>query len=197
MSTMNEQDADRRVNPALRLHPGQQALTPEQEVEARRFAQACIQTQLSTEPVDEQEAERLLRQVYEAMKLTPPARIVWVDGPLQFAEMAAEARSMGLWPSMGRAMDWISDRVLESVERIVVDQVRASVQDNVGANVWESVASSVWASTWDSLTDSERATMLAEKRDSAWGESGPWEQVNVDNSVQAYTNSAFFARARF
>jgi len=45
---------------SLRLHPGQQNLTPEQEAEARRFAQERIKTQLSTEPVDEQAEQGLL-----------------------------------------------------------------------------------------------------------------------------------------
>ena len=48
------------MDPALHLHPEQQALTPTQEAETRRFADAYIQTQLSTEPVDEEEAEAFL-----------------------------------------------------------------------------------------------------------------------------------------
>ena len=42
---------------ALRLQPGQQALTPAQEAEAQRFAAERIEAQLSTSSVDEQEAE--------------------------------------------------------------------------------------------------------------------------------------------
>src|ERR1051326_4683982 len=66
----------------LRLQPGQEALTPEQEVEAERFAKARIEAQLSTEPVDEPEADRLLQQAYEVAGLPPPERIHWVDAPL-------------------------------------------------------------------------------------------------------------------
>jgi hypothetical protein len=63
------------------LQPGQQALTPAQEAEALRFAEAYIRAQLSTEPVDEQEAEAWLRQAYAMAGLMSPARIRWVDGP--------------------------------------------------------------------------------------------------------------------
>ena len=70
------------IEPHLRLYPGQQVLTPAQEAEARRFFAERFQTQLSTEPVDEQEAEALLRRSYQVVKLPPP-RILWVDDPLQ------------------------------------------------------------------------------------------------------------------
>jgi hypothetical protein len=48
----------------LRIQPGQQALTSEQEAEARRFAEAYMQVQFSTEPADEPQAEAFLRQAY-------------------------------------------------------------------------------------------------------------------------------------
>ena len=50
----------------LTLRPGQQELTPEQMAEARDFAAARIEAQLSTAPVDERAAETLLRRAYAA-----------------------------------------------------------------------------------------------------------------------------------
>src|SRR6185312_9049623 len=76
----------------LRIQPGQEALTPVQEAEARRFAEERIATQLSTEPVDEPEAEALLRQAYAVAELPPPECISWLDGPLQFVAVLAPLR---------------------------------------------------------------------------------------------------------
>lgn len=53
----------------LRLQLGQEALTPEQEREAERFAAERIRAQLSTDPVNKAEAEALLRQVYQVVGL--------------------------------------------------------------------------------------------------------------------------------
>jgi hypothetical protein len=82
---MNEQNQQHDVtfDTALRLYPGQQELTPAQQAEASHFAEACIQTQLSTDPVDEVAAEAFLRQAYAAVKLAPPRHIHWLDGPLE------------------------------------------------------------------------------------------------------------------
>src|SRR5579862_7465528 len=77
------------MDPALWLHSDQEELTPAQETEAKRFAEASIQRQLSTEPVDEQEAEGFLRQAYEAAKLIPPRHIHWLDGPLELVAVLA------------------------------------------------------------------------------------------------------------
>ncbi len=113
MSTTNEQDADRRVNPPLRLHPGQQVLTPEQEAEARRFAQAWMAAQLSTEPVNEGEAEHWLRLACQQAEIPPPQEIVWLDSPLQV---------VWLWSSPSlRPVVW------------------ASAQDHVQASRWDRV----------------------------------------------------------
>src|SRR5579862_9123473 len=87
---------------SLQLQPGQQDLTPEQEAEARHFAEERIQAQLSTEPVDEQEAEALLCQAYQVAGLAPPQRIHWLDGPLQ---LVADLAPASIWPSV-RASAW-------------------------------------------------------------------------------------------
>jgi hypothetical protein len=84
------------MDPALRLHPEQQALTPAQEAETRRFVEAYIQTQLATEPVDEQEAEAFLRHMYAAVGLDPPPQIFWLDGPRQLDALLS---SDDEWPS--------------------------------------------------------------------------------------------------
>lgn len=90
----------------LRLHPGQEKLTPAQEPEARRFAQERIEAQLSTAPVDEPETEQLLRQAYVVAGLPPPRQIGWIDGPLHFVAQAPP-RSVWdrIWRSTGASME--------------------------------------------------------------------------------------------
>ena len=129
------------LDPALRLHPGQQELTLAQEDEVRRFAKAYIQAQLSTEPVDEREAEALLRQSYAVAGLPPPACIHWVNGPLEVLAVVApesgEAESARVWPrSMSDEVTWyveampepdlrwrVSERLWDIVEEVSLGEV--------------------------------------------------------------------------
>ena len=67
----------------LRLHKGQQTLTPEQIAEGRRLTEKRIRDQLDTAPVDEDQAESLLWQAYAAAELPPPRHIHWLNGPLE------------------------------------------------------------------------------------------------------------------
>src|SRR5215472_10279025 len=84
----------------LKIQPGQQELTPEQEIEAERFATEWIETQLSTEPVNEAEVEAWLRQTYQVAGLAPPSQICWLDGPLPFVQQ--------LLPPTVRVSQWDS-----------------------------------------------------------------------------------------
>jgi hypothetical protein len=68
------------MDPALRIQPGQEYLTSAQEAEAERFAEKYIRRQLSTEPVDEPETERLLCQAYAVAGLPPRNAFTgWMD----------------------------------------------------------------------------------------------------------------------
>lgn len=71
--------AEPEVPAALRLQPGQETLTPEQEAEAGRFAQERIAAQLSTEPVDEPVAKAWLRQAYTAVQHLVLSEIAWIE----------------------------------------------------------------------------------------------------------------------
>src|SRR5262249_54471703 len=131
-----------RPDAALQLQPGQAALTPAQQVEARRFAEAAIERQLSTEPVDEPEAEACLRQAYQVAGLAPPQRISWLDGPLPLVQglIAPSGRASAndrVWYSVAtRVHANLGDRVSQEVRRGVSEQVFArverSVRDQVG-----------------------------------------------------------------
>lgn len=129
------------MDPTLRLHPGQQALTPAQEAEARRFAEERIAAQLSTEPVDELEAERLLQQAYAEAKLPPPQHISWVDGPLQLIAALA--------PENIKAISWSLPRgdvdvnLWDSVWAGLYGNVEDSVEYLVGESIWERVGATV------------------------------------------------------
>ncbi len=123
------------MEPTLRVSRGQERLTPEQRAEAERFAEAAIQAQLSTEPVDEQEAEAFLWQAYEVVGLTAPRHIHWLDGPLQLVAVLA------------RESDWISvedgfkDRVSHCVwddslrDSSEINRLRAGVSESVDYRV--------------------------------------------------------------
>jgi hypothetical protein len=143
------------MDPALRLHPSQQALTPLQEAEARRFASERIQAQLSTEPVDEQEAEALLKHAYQVVGLATPHHISWVDGPLQL--MAA--------PALDRFTDCVRGRFLTSRMKmmrsirasagtVVGDLVAGPIIERIRVSIWASVGLSVQRAIWDSLRES-------------------------------------------
>ena len=109
------------MDPVLRLHPGQSVLTPAQDVEARRFADERIQAQLSTEPVDEQEAEAFLCQAYVARELPPPQKIYWLDSPVQLAALVADGFSWEVW-------DDIPLSVKDSIDGEVLDCARATLR---------------------------------------------------------------------
>jgi hypothetical protein len=61
----------------------QRPITPASADDADRFAAERIHAYLSTEPIDEEETETLLRRAYAAADLEEPAHIHWLDGPLQ------------------------------------------------------------------------------------------------------------------
>jgi hypothetical protein len=156
----SDQDGPGLMDTTLRLQPGQQVLTPAQEAEAWRFAEESLRRQLSTEPVDEQEAETLLRQVYKVAGLAPPRRVYWLDGPLQLAAvMMQPSREERAWGSVGASVGAsVEASARNSVWNSVGANVRVSVWESVGANVranvWESVGVSVWESVEANVPDS-------------------------------------------
>jgi hypothetical protein len=75
------------------IEPGQEHLTPEQETFACQFAQERIAALLSTAPVDEAEAEELLKQALWVVGTTSAPRIRWFDSPLSF--MMAQTKEDG------------------------------------------------------------------------------------------------------
>jgi hypothetical protein len=187
------------MDPTLRLQPGQEALTPAQEAEARRFADECIRTQLSTEPVDEPEAEALLRQAYAVAGLEPPKQIIWLNGPLQFgAVLGPESVWDHMWDSVeGRLRASVEDRVRESVDTSVDTSVRVSVwhrvldrvRNSVGANARASVRASVRDRVWESVTASVRDRVQASVTARVWD--------SVRASVRAYEDAYWLAPSQF
>jgi hypothetical protein len=152
------------LQPALTIQPGQQTLTLEQKAEVKRFALARIQNQLAIEPVDEQEAEAFLRQIYRVAREEDPAQVLWLDSPLQLVPLAL---SPSIWSSVSDRVaarvwasirDSLADDVLDEVGTIVWNRVRSSVGVLVGASVkesveertWDSVTARIGASLWDS-----------------------------------------------
>jgi hypothetical protein len=187
----------------LRIQPGQQALTPEQEAEAKRFAEARIAAQLSTEPVDEVEAEALVRQAYIAAQLPPPTHVHWVDGPLQLvAALVLHQVEEGVHRTMylvaglvlPQGWDHLGEGVTERVElsayhninnRVKENGVGKGVEDHVSANVWSHIEASVWDHVGEPVWEY------------AWATLGPFLQDSLYASVNAYFQAPSCAYRRF
>jgi hypothetical protein len=142
METQEQEDAP--LDPALRLVAGQEALTPAQEAEMRRFTDTYIQTQLSTEPVDEHVAQAIVERAYVLAGLDAPEQIEWLDGPRQlverlFSSTVQGAPQVSVWPhvqeelagtmfeSVGGEMDAVGQQVEEVLFEGIEDRVRAGV----------------------------------------------------------------------
>jgi hypothetical protein len=166
------------MEPTLRVSRGQERLTSAQRAEAERFAEAAIQAQLSTEPVDEQEAEAFLWQAYEVVGLTAPRHIHWLDGPLELiAVLARESEwisvedsfrdrvSHCVWDDSIRERSEVSrlrDHVSESVDyrvRSVQKRVRAGLPAGFGQPWGAGVAGGVWNSIGWIIQDRVRTTV--------------------------------------
>ncbi len=167
----------------LRLQPGQEGLSPEQEREAERFAQARIATQLSTEPVDEPETEALLQQVYQVAGLPPPEHICWLDGPLQLVKALAPPRVDERLEASTRTQ--VTAHLQGSVQAGILAGVRASVQ----ASVQEGVRERVWTTLW--------AGVRARVQASVWAKVWADVQSSVWDSVIAYEAASRLALYRF
>jgi len=144
---MQEQE-DAPLDPALRLVAGQEALNPAQEAELQRFTNAYIQTQRSTEPVDEHVAQALVERAYALAGLDAPGQIEWLDGPRQLVERLFSSTEQGapqvsVWPdlqerlakSMFTSVGAEFDAVGQQVEAVVLDRIEAHVRAGVGVPI--------------------------------------------------------------
>jgi hypothetical protein len=131
---------------SLGWRAGQRQLTPDQEADVKRFARAYCHDQLSTEPVDEEEVEACLRQVYAAVGRAAPPQIRWLDGPLQLVD----------------AFD--SNGVGERVAASVWDDVADTLTDALKADLWRILGTNLkdvlWAFAEDSILAGEPVTAL-------------------------------------
>jgi hypothetical protein len=78
-----------------RVRPERRGNDPALTAEADRFVAERIRAHLSTEAVDEEAAEDLLRRAYRAAKIAAPNHVHWLDGPLELAAL------------LGRETDWV------------------------------------------------------------------------------------------
>ena len=167
------------IHDQLRLRPGQEVLTPEQEAEARRFADERIAAQLSTEPVNEPETEALVCQAYQVAGLAPPQGIHWFDGPLQLVAALA--------------LPHVGDDVSHHVRATVRDRVDDSLGDCVGHSVWASISASIDANFWLSVEFRVKLPLSVQVSLSARASM----DASIDASVQAYEDADTLAFYRF
>ncbi len=199
----------------LQLAPGQTELTPEQQAEAQHFAAERIATQLSTAPVDEQEAETWLRQTYQVAGLEPPSTTLWLDGPLDlvglFVPSSVEARVdarawarliAGVGENVGEyiwASAWkrvgadVAFRLQGSVRRAVGSRIEANVETPVYRLARTRIEASVEADVWSRVSTSARPKVKA----------GLWEGIrasvaaSISASVRAYAVAPALGVFRF
>jgi hypothetical protein len=165
------------IEPHLRLQTGQQVFTPAQEEAARRFADTCIQAQLSTEPVKEQEAEALLKQAYQGVGLPSPKRIRWVQSPLQLVvALSSQNVGAGVW-------EHVWERIWTSFE----ERVLASVEGSIWEQVWELV----WERVWERV----EASVGVVVQECVWEHVEAHVEDHVE--VRAYYESPWMALGRF
>jgi hypothetical protein len=209
------------MEPHLRLHPGQQELTPAQEAEARRFALERITAHLTPLSIDEPAAEGWLRRAYQVASLAPPQRIHWVDGPLGLlyvlavdtsveARMRARLRtrvreSVGIGTGNARKASLganVLDKMWKTVRIRVQESLNATVGTSVQNNVWSTIEISVDNSVRDSVGDRVEASV----NDWVWEsvrrigtDESTWEclQSGVEASVRAYRMASWLARFHF
>src|SRR5262245_19796342 len=135
---------DAPVDTAHRLVAGQETVTPEQEAEMLRFAEAYIQAQLATEPVDERAVQALVERAYALAGLDAPRGFEWLDGPRQLVERLFSSSERGqpqvsVWPDLqerlsGSMFDSVGpalDAVGKQVEAVMFDRLEARVRAGV------------------------------------------------------------------
>lgn len=177
--------------PCPKIAWGQQQLTPEQAAYARQFAQERIAVLLSTEPIDEQEAEEHLREAYRVIAEQPPATIRWFDSPLSFALAGVQA---SMWALKNRSRSKL--RQDDSGRRRIWDGTIRSIWNSgrwdSGRTVWSEILSIVaHAIEWESAVASIR------------GYSGSIDTLEVEKdprrvaSVRAYFDAGKLAGYRF
>lgn len=177
--------------PCPKIVPGQKELTPQQVAYARRFAQERIAAMLSTESIDEQEAERHLREAYRIVGIEPPTTIRWFDSPLAFVlasvpDSVWEGLRVSVWDRMwARVWDRVQHRTWANVgdhvvgdrvwDRVVVDGMAWNrMQDRVAGN---RVRARVWDRVEDSMRDNVRNSMRNSVEDSV--EASVWDNVRA------------------
>jgi hypothetical protein len=72
----------------MRVSSRTEALTAGQRGELNRFRARWSAIRRSTEPADRDAAEEGVRLAYAAAGLTPPARMVWCEGPVAMSQAA-------------------------------------------------------------------------------------------------------------
>jgi hypothetical protein len=114
----------------------------------QRFVGAYIQTQLSTEPVDEHVAQALMERAYALAGLDASGQIEWLDGPRQLVERLFSSTEQGapqvsVWPNLqdrlsGSMCDTVGgemDAIGHQVEAVLLDRIEDRVRAGVGVPI--------------------------------------------------------------
>jgi uncharacterized protein DUF6745 len=157
-----------------------QPIAPATAADADHLAAECISAYLSTEPVDEEETEALLRRAYAAARLEGPGHIHWLDGPLQLVavlgredhlisvdddyrdrvphcvwdDIQLERQELALMgPEAPSSLDYRIRRVAPDEEQLVNTLLRTGAPQDGGWDIWSQVARPVRERVRDSVGD--------------------------------------------
>jgi hypothetical protein len=133
----------------MRVSSRTEALTAGQRSELNRFRARWSAIRRSTEPADRDAAEEGVRLAYAAAGLTPPARMVWCEGPVAMSQAAhIPSRADGpnvRWKLIDRLHRRAFSRIRKSVSRRMLAEVEGAVEpaDALVAAAAETVARAV------------------------------------------------------
>ncbi len=169
-----------------------ETLTPTQVAQLSVYRDLWLKHGLCTEPADRFNAEKHVREAYEAAGLVAPKIIIWLNSPVAGAIGAYLLTNLPKEITGAQVRDQVGDQVGDQVRDQVGDQVRDQVGDQVGDQVRDQVGAQVR----DQVRDQVGAQVRAQVRDQVWDQVGAqvrdqvwaqvWDQVGDQVGDQVY-----------
>ena len=146
-------------------------LTASQEQKLEAYRDKWRKIGLSTEPVNKEDAERALKDVYSVANLKEPM-ILWARSPMECLYMGAFLK-ITIKESVNKKVD---EQVWNQVWGRVRDQVWVQVGNQVRGQVWSQVFHKVWNQVGDKVWNQ----VVGQVRNQVWNQVGG----QVENQVR-------------
>ena len=150
-------------------------LTAAQEQKLEAYRDKWIKIGLSTEPVNKEDAERALKDVYSVANLKEPM-ILWARSPMECLYMGA----------------FLKITIKESVNKKVDEQVWNQVGDKVWNQVWDQVSGRVRNQVWNQVWNQVRDKVWNQVGDKVWNQVVGQVRNQVWNQVRSQVESQVF-----